>query len=49
MLMTTRDQLYCMPTLMMTGLQNNASKFADKAIPFTPYNANIPSSSSVPG
>jgi len=47
--MTTREQPYSMPTSMMVGLQNNASTFADNAIPFTLHNANIPLVSSIPG
>jgi len=45
--MTTREQPYGMPTPMMEVLHNNASTFVDNAIPFTLYNANIPSSSSI--
>ena len=46
---TTKEQPYGIPTSMMAGLQNNSSIFSDNVIPFTPYNANIPSTSSVPG
>jgi len=46
--MTTREQPYGILTSMMADLHNNASTFADNAIPYTPYNANIPSSSSIP-
>jgi len=46
---TTREQPYSMPTSMMVGLQNNASTFADNAIPLTLHNTNIPSVSSIPG
>jgi len=38
-----------MATSMMEGLHNNVSTFADNGIPYSLYNANIPSSSSVPG
>jgi len=45
--MTTREKPSGMPTLLMASLHNNASTFVDHANPFTPYNANSPSSSSV--
>ena len=47
--MTTREQPYGMPTSMMASFHNNVSTFADHPIPFTPYNANNPSGSSVFG
>jgi len=46
--MTTMEQPYGMPTSMMASLHNNAF-IADNAISFTPYNAHIASSYSVPG
>jgi hypothetical protein len=49
MSMVTRGQPYGMPTSMMAGRQNNASTFADNAIAYTSYNAQLPSSSSIPG
>ncbi|KEH40930.1 hypothetical protein MTR_1g037660 [Medicago truncatula] len=47
--MTTREQPYGMPTSMIASFHNNASTFADHPIPFTPYNVNSPSGSSVFG
>lgn len=43
----SRDQTYGMLTSMMENFHKNASAFADHANPFTPFNTNSPSSSSI--